>query len=99
MIGRSLSTGSSTLFVRGNREKEFQIFRTEVAVRGHADLMPKNSELARPWKEFISGIAVGVTRCIETVVETPGKSGKNLGQKITGTFPPKNTARPLKKEI
>ena len=32
-----------------------------------------------------------MTRCVEAVAETPGKSGKNFGQKITGAFPPNST--------
>ena len=67
------------------------VFRTEVAVKGRADLIPKISRVPRPWKELSSGTAVGVTKCVETVAETPGKSGKNLGQKITDAFPSNST--------
>ena len=63
----------------------------EVAVRRRADLMPKNSGQARPWKGFSFRTAVGVTRCIETVAESPGESRKNFGQKIIGAFPPNST--------
>ena len=41
MIGQNPKAGSSALFVRGNRKKRISVFRTEVAVKGHADLMPK----------------------------------------------------------
>ncbi len=44
MIGRSIIAGSSSFFVRGNRDKKFQFFRTEVAVKGRADLMPKTPD-------------------------------------------------------
>ena len=62
-------------------------------MRGCADLMPKKKTpglLARE-KNKVFRTAVGVTRCTETVAETPGKSGKNFGQKITGAFPPNST--------
>ena len=56
-------------------------------MRGHAALMPKEtSKYLVGEKNGSSGTAVGVTRCIETVAKTPGKSGKNFGQKITGAF-------------
>ena len=40
MIGQNPKAGSSTLFVMGNRKKEFS-FQDAVAVEGHANLMPK----------------------------------------------------------
>ena len=40
MIGRSLSTGSLPFSSEEIGIKN-SVFRTEVAVRGHADLMPK----------------------------------------------------------
>ena len=66
------------------------VFRTEVAVKGSVIWCPKLPGLALE-KNGSSGIAVGVTKCVEAVAKTPGKSGKNLEQKITDAFPPKST--------
>ena len=128
MIDQNPKAGSSTLFVRGTMDKEFQflgrrspwedmltwcqtnfrvpnqwkemvVFRTEVAVRGRADLMPKNSGQAHPWNELSFGTAVVVTRCIEIAAKKKKtkkkkqekKRNRVLGQEITDAFKARST--------
>ena len=77
-MARSLKT-EVAFFVSGNRNKEFSF--QDGGRRGRTC----ESHATTPGEEAEPGfrIAVGETRCIETVAETPGKSGKNLGQEDT----------------
>ena len=53
-------------------------------------------------KELSFRTAVGMTRCIETVAETPGKNRKNFGQEVNRCLPIKFDRIPLarkRKEI
>ena len=59
-----------------------------------ADLMPKTPG-SRPRKEWSSGTAVGVTRCVEAVAETLGKSGKNPWTDDNRCLPAKFCRTPL----
>ena len=52
------------------------VFWTEVVVRGRGS----GAKLRAKKQSRVFRTAVGVIRCIETVAEIPGKSGKNLGQ-------------------
>ncbi len=62
------------------------VFRTGVAVKGRVDLMSKIRARC-PRKEVSFRTAVDVTRCIEIVAETPGKSGVEFSdKKLTDAF-------------
>ena len=58
MIGRNPKAGSGILFVRGNRKRKNSVFRTEVAVKRRANLMPKlRTKKQSSW--------IGDNRCLQ----------------------------------
>ena len=65
-----------SLFVRGNRNKEYQFWGQRSPWEDEWSDATTLGEEAEPGLRT----AVGVTRCIETFAETPGKSGNNFGQ-------------------
>ena len=75
LLARTLKT-EVALFVSGNRNEEFS-FDDRGRRERTLDLMPNSGRRSRAG---VFRTAVGVIRCIETVAEIPGKSGKNLGQ-------------------
>ena len=83
-LARTLKT-KVAFFDSRNRNEEFSF-----EDRGHRkrtqDLMPNSGWRGRAG---VFRTAVGVIRCIETVAEIPGKSGKNLGQEDDRCLQPK----------